>query len=144
MPAEITRMTDDDIKAAIDIERICFPQPLSLDDFSRFIREGLAFISREGDSAHGYVVAEKILDESHIERIAVHPVFRRQGVGEGLLAGLIEDCVARGVKKIYLEVRESNFPSRALYTKMGFVETYVRKAYYSDNNEDAIVMEKAL
>jgi ribosomal-protein-alanine N-acetyltransferase len=144
MPVDVKTLTDGDIAATLEIERICFPRPLFFEDISRFVREGYALAAWEDDKMLGYVVADKILDECHIERIAVHPLMRRRGIGEKLLGALIDGAKDHGGRKIYLEVRETNFPSRALYTKMGFVESYVRKGYYSDNNEDAVVMEKIL
>ena len=144
MRFEVKALVDDDVKAALEIERMCFPQPLTSEDFLRFIKEGYALSAKDGDKYLGYVVAEKILDECHIERIAVHPVFRKQGVGEKLFLSLALAAKEAGGRKMYLEVRENNFASRALYNKMGFIEVYTRVGYYSDNNEDAIVMEKAL
>ena len=144
MRFEVKAFAEDDIKAALEIERICFPQPLTFEDFLRFIKEGFAFSAKDADKYLGYVVADKILDECHIERIAVHPLFRRQGVGEKLLVSLAEASKEAGGRRMYLEVREGNLASRALYNKIGFVESYTRVGYYSDNNEDAIVMEKKL
>jgi ribosomal-protein-alanine N-acetyltransferase len=81
-----------------------------------------------------------ILDEAHVTTIAVDPVYRGQHIGERLLLGLIEAGLARGARWMTLEVRRSNETAQALYKKYGFREIGVRKGYYSDNREDAIVM----
>lgn len=79
-------------------------------------------------------------DEAHIATIAVRSVFRRQGIGEHLLAGVIDIAIANSAQLVTLEVRASNEAAQALYDKYGFVVVGVRPGYYSDNKEDAILM----
>lgn len=88
----------------------------------------------------GYAGMWKVFDEGHITNIAVHPEYRRSGVGSMLLEVLIEKAMSEGITKLTLEVRRSNFTARSLYKKFGFEDCGVRKGYYADNNEDAIIM----
>jgi ribosomal-protein-alanine N-acetyltransferase len=81
-----------------------------------------------------------VLDEGHITTIAVHPTYRRMGVGELILLGLIDQAYELDVHQLTLEVRVSNVAAQHLYAKYGFSCVNVRKRYYTDNNEDAMIM----
>ena len=87
----------------------------------------------------GYVCTYYVLDEVNISTIAVSPNYRRLGVGKRLMGALIEKSRQMGMKNIYLEVRYSNAPAIFLYEKMGFVKSGLRKDYYTDPKEDAIL-----
>ena len=80
------------------------------------------------------------VDEAHIVSVGVRREYRRQGIGEMLLIACIEQAVARRVEVVTLEVRVSNDAARGLYSKYGFAERGLRKAYYKDNREDALIM----
>jgi ribosomal-protein-alanine N-acetyltransferase len=86
----------------------------------------------------------QVCDEGHITNIAVHPEFRRSGVGSALMEALLAEAENRGIAALTLEVRESNHCARSLYRKYGFEDGGMRKAYYADNNEDAVIMWKRL
>jgi ribosomal-protein-alanine N-acetyltransferase len=79
-------------------------------------------------------------DEVHIVTLATHPRFRRRGLSERLLLQMVEQCAAQGAALVTLEVRVSNEAARQLYAKLGFVEVGLRRAYYHDNGEDALLM----
>lgn len=81
-----------------------------------------------------------VMDEAHVVIIGNRPSDRRKGIGELLLVAAIEAAIARGSRVLTLEVRASNEVARALYHKYGFREVGVRKRYYADNNEDAVIM----
>jgi ribosomal-protein-alanine N-acetyltransferase len=81
-----------------------------------------------------------MVDEAHITTIAMHPDFRRAGLGEFLLVNLIDIAYSIGAKWVTLEVRVSNYTAQNLYRKYGFREAGIRHRYYSDNQEDAIIM----
>jgi ribosomal-protein-alanine N-acetyltransferase len=87
-------------------------------------------------------VAWFIVDEIHIATIATHPDFRKQGVGEDLLAHTLQFARDEGAITSFLEVRESNDVALKMYQKFGYVETGHRENYYADNGEDAILMTK--
>ena len=96
--------------------------------------------SEERDFIAGFVGAWDMAGSAHIVTICVRRSHRGQGVGEVLLIGAIERAVARGAAEVTLEVRPSNVVARNLYRKYGFTDRGVRKAYYSDNREDAVIM----
>jgi ribosomal-protein-alanine N-acetyltransferase len=81
-----------------------------------------------------------IVDEAHIATIAVHPDFRRQGIGEQVLLAALRAARAEGARWAFLEVRAGNTAAQAMYRKYGFVVDGRRPKYYKDNNEDAILM----
>ena len=83
-----------------------------------------------------------VFDEAHITNIAVHPDFRRQGIGEQMMRFAFKKARELGATKMTLEVRLSNHGAQALYRKLGFQDRGIRKGYYSDTNEDAIIMWK--
>ncbi|MEW6081889.1 MAG: ribosomal protein S18-alanine N-acetyltransferase [Bacillota bacterium] len=138
-------MTLDDIDQVLAIERCAFPSPWS----------ERAFVSEitENAMAH-YVVVERagvvvaysgmwlILDEAHITNIAVHSRVRRQGVGGFLLSQMLARAAARGCQRMTLEVRVSNSAAQLMYHRFGFQRKGVRRGYYTDTREDAIIMWK--
>ena len=94
----------------------------------------------DGDSVAGFLGAWYMVDEAHIVSIGVRRGYRGKGIGELLLICAIEQAAARKVSILTLEVRPSNLIARNLYRKYGFKERGVRKAYYADDREDAIIM----
>lgn len=81
-----------------------------------------------------------MVDEAHVTTIAMHPDFRGRGVGELLLSALIDIAYQIGARNVTLEVRVSNHVAQNLYRKYGFRDAGIRKRYYSDNHEDALIM----
>lgn len=90
----------------------------------------------------GYAGMWLILDEAHITNIAVAPPHRRQGIGQSILEALLSWAQSLGAASATLEVRQSNIQAQKMYEKFGFVKRGRRLRYYSDNNEDAIIMWK--
>jgi len=88
----------------------------------------------------GYAGMWLILDEAHITNVAVHPGYRRNKIGRSLMLEIIRRAALMGINRMTLEVRPSNAPARRLYTALGFEERGLRKRYYTDTNEDAIIM----
>lgn len=97
-----------------------------------------ASVPRDPIVGHGGIWLS--LDEGHITTIAVHPDHRGRGVGELLVIGLIDQAYELGAQQLTLEVRTSNTTAQRLYNKYGFAEHGVRPRYYTDNNEDAVIM----
>jgi ribosomal-protein-alanine N-acetyltransferase len=97
-------------------------------------------ISAASASIIGFAGLWLMVDEAHITTIAVHPDYRRRGLGELLLTSLIDIGYEIGAKWITLEVRVSNYTAQNLYRKYGFREAGIRHRYYSDNGEDALIM----
>ncbi len=100
-------------------------------------------ISQDTDYIAGYVGIWFMVDEAHIVAIAVRTPYQRLGLGELLMQGSVELSIARRMRSITLEARVSNSPAHALYEKYGFQKMGVRKAYYADNQEDAVIMTAA-
>lgn len=139
----VESMRLDDIQRVLEIERQSFRTPWPRDAYTHELTENrLAayLVARADDEIVGFAGMWVILDEAHITTIAVDPAYRGQHVGERLLVGLIDASLSRGARWMTLEVRKSNDTAQALYKKYGFREIGVRKGYYSDNREDAIVM----
>lgn len=145
---QITRVTLeamrlDDLPRVLEIERESFRTPWPRDAYTHELTDNrlAAYIVARADAQIvGYAGMWVILDEAHVTTIAVDPEYRGQHIGERLLIGLLDAAISRGARWMTLEVRKSNTAAQTLYKKYGFREIGVRKAYYSDNREDAIVM----
>lgn len=88
----------------------------------------------------GMIVVWLIIDEAHIATFAVHPAYRRFGIGQRLLAQALLEMHRMGAQRYTLEVRRSNLAAQSLYRKFGFDVISVRPGYYRDNHEDALIM----
>lgn len=148
LPVRVERLTEADLGAVLDIERLSFATPWPRDVFLHELRGndvahlfGARIIAGEQQNrVAGYSCTWVVADEIHITSFAVHPNFRRQHVGHQLLAGLLTHAVGLGCRQAVLEVRASNRGAQRLYGQFGFAPVAVRKGYYADNQEDAIVM----
>jgi ribosomal-protein-alanine N-acetyltransferase len=92
----------------------------------------------------GYIGSQSVLGESDMMNVAVHPDHRRRGIGEMLVNALSRDLKERGNVCLTLEVRDSNVPAIALYEKLGFTQVGLRKNYYRNPKEDALILRKSL
>ena len=143
---DIVEMQLADIHDLMEIEQLSFPTPWSKDLFvkeyhSRFSKVFLAQAPHvEKQRILGYICLWFVFDEVHILNLACHPHFRRQNVATALLEHCLYLLCDSRTKKVFLEVRESNHAARALYAKFGFKPIGLRKGYYTDTREDAIVM----
>lgn len=132
-----------DIKPMAEMDILCFSAPWSEESFAQEIRENrMAFyiVAEIDGRMAGYAGLWCIVDEGHITNVAVHPDFRRRGVGEALISVLLDHTIKNGILSHTLEVRVSNTPAISLYSKFGFEPAGLRKNYYEDNGEDAIIM----
>ncbi len=142
-PVRIEGMRVEDVPRVMQIERESFPTPWPRDAYFHELRENrLAayLVARVDEEIVGYAGMWVILDEAHVTTIAVDRAHRGQRLGERLLVALLDSALERGARWITLEVRKSNAVAQALYQKYGFKEIGVRRGYYSDNREDAVVM----
>ena len=140
------RMTVADLDDVMAIETAAFASPWSRQFFLEELRAGCArsmLCQRDGEPV-GYVIYWELTGELDIHNVAVHPKHRRQGVARAMLNDIIESAANRGFRRLTLEVRRSNDPAQTLYRSLGFVVCGLRKGYYSDNGEDAWVMERRL
>ncbi len=97
-------------------------------------------VARAGGAMIAFGGIWMMVDEAHVTTFAVEPAWRRQHVGEALLLALLDLALARHAREATLEVRLSNLPARRLYEKFGFRPVGIRPRYYSDNQEDALIM----
>ena len=142
-PVVIDDMTLEDIDAVQEVERSSFPVPWPANAFRHELtqnRNARYVVARSGDGIVGYAGLWLMVDEAHITTFAVHPAWRRQGIGERLLLAFLDLARDRHAREATLEVRLSNLPARRLYEKYGFRPVGLRPRYYSDNNEDALIM----
>lgn len=138
----IRRMTMDDVDGVAAVEAATFPTPWSRDAFASEMKNVAArYLVAEMDGRIiGYAGAWIILDESHITNIAVLSEYRGQKIGRRLTHGLMQYLSNLGAAYATLEVRKSNAVAQSLYVSLGFVKLGVRKRYYEDNGEDALIM----
>jgi ribosomal-protein-alanine N-acetyltransferase len=136
-------MTLADVPAVQAIERASFTTPWPDDAYRSELRSNrLAtyVVARLGERIVGFGGLWVMVDEAHITTFAVHPAWRRRGIGERLLLALLDTALAQRAREATLEVRLSNVPARRLYEKYGFRPVGVRPHYYSDDGEDALIM----
>lgn len=136
-----------DISKLAELENLCFDDPWSenmlLEDLKN---DNTLYIGAFIDDSIlvGYIGIWEIGDTGEITNVAVHPNYRKMGMASMLLEKLIEYCCNDGFRYINLEVRESNLPAINLYTKFGFEKVGLRKNYYKNPTENAVLMTKTL
>jgi len=140
----IRRMTKNDIKAVHDIETNTFSVPWPEPSFHHELEKNPAarylVAVDDGGTVIAYAGAWMIFEEAHITNIAVREDCRGQGIGKKLTEALIQYAANLGVQYMTLEVRKSNLAARNMYKALGFEKLSVRKRYYPDNQEDALLM----
>jgi ribosomal-protein-alanine N-acetyltransferase len=130
-----------------EIECSIFPAPWSRQAFETELSESgpsVTLVAERAGRVIAYFISWVVVDELHIGNLAVDPAMRSGGVATALLSRALEAAARRGVALATLEVRVSNRKARGLYAKFGFKEVAIRRGYYSDNGEDALVMLKAM
>ena len=143
MEITFAEMRPSHIDQVVEIEKSSFPTPWSRQAFTyEVLNNSFAryIVALQGEKVLGYSGMWIILDEAHITNVAVHPAFRRQGIGRALMMEIMRSAFMAGVSRIMLEVRPSNNAARRLYTSLGFYEQGRRRRYYTDTGEDAIIM----
>lgn len=142
---EILSLKLEHVDSVLKIDVLSFPTPWSRESFEREIevnKFARYVVAKKDGVVIGYAGMWLILDEGHITNIAVHPEYRGIGAGNLLLESLIEICRTESITSLTLEVRKSNLVAQNLYKKYGFLEQGIRKGYYGDNKEDAVIMWK--
>ena len=135
-------MKEEDIDAILDISSLSFSVCWSKDSYIQELTNPIAryLVAKIDNKVIGFVGTWIVLDESHITNIAVHPNYRKQGIASKLLEKFLTYCQSQGCVAYTLEVRSSNKAAKALYEKYNFKQDGIRKNYYEDNKEDAIIM----
>ena len=141
----IERAVAADVREVHALEQRCFPSPWRREFFeSEITNDGrYNLVARRNGVVAGYLFAMWFADEMHVNKIAVDPSLRRQGVALTLMQRCLGFAIERGVTSISLEVRRSNDEAQRFYSFLGFEAEYIRKGYYPDG-EAAVVMTKEM
>ena len=134
----------DDLDAVAALEAASFTNPWTRESLERELARSpvarVYVLRRSGHPVAAFCACWVIYDELHINTIAVEPGLRRQGLASRLMRHVLAETAREGVARAFLEVRASNAPARALYERLGFVTAGVRRRYYSQPEEDAVVL----
>jgi ribosomal-protein-alanine N-acetyltransferase len=143
---KIRPLSRDDLDAVLAIEGAVFSSPWSRRAFERevdgTVPASITWAALDDGALVGYLVSWLVEDELHIGNVAVAPRAQATGVGTALLRRALADAAERRVRFATLEVRVSNVRAIRLYERFGFRPVAMRKRYYADNDEDALVMMK--
>jgi ribosomal-protein-alanine N-acetyltransferase len=143
---EIRRLSIPDLDPIVEIENAVYPTPWSRSMFAGELAKpssvSLGAFDEEAGGLVAYLIVSRYVDAWHIMNVAVHPGYRRQGVASRLLDELFELTAGDPRRGYTLEVRVSNTTAIALYERFGFEPSGIRRGYYTDNREDALIMWK--
>ena len=141
---EILEMTQGVVAQVAQLENLCFSDPWSEKSVASELSNPLSLwlVAMEGERLAGYVGSQSVEGEADMMNVAVHPDFRRRGVGEALVNALVAALAEKGVHSLTLEVRVSNESAIGLYKKLGFSQAGLRKNYYRHPKEDAYILRK--
>lgn len=140
----ITKMTESHVQQIAELEKLCFNDPWSVNSIASELdnRLSLWLVALEGDQVVGYVGSQTVLGETDMMNIAIHPDHRKRGIATDLICGLIKELTAQGSHSLMLEVRVSNLPAVSLYKKLSFKQVGIRKNYYRNPREDALILRR--
>ena len=143
---EIIKMEQGHVAQVAALEAICFRDPWSEKSVASELNNPLShwLVAVEDDAVLGYIGSQTVLDESDMMNVAVSPAHRRKGIAEALVLALADALREKGSVKLALEVRASNAPAITLYEKLDFKPIGLRKNYYRNPKEDALIMQKEL
>ena len=140
----IVNMNESHVAQVAALEKICFSDPWSENSVASELKNPLScwLVAEEDGEVAGTVGSQSVMDESDIVNVAVPPDHRRKGIAAALVAELVEALKKRESRCLTLEVRASNEPAKALYEKLGFTQVGLRKNYYRNPKEDALILRK--
>jgi len=148
MPPSVRPLDASHLAAILEIERLSYATPWPTSVFTEEMQHEWSrlwgWFPGGFAAPAGFLLFWEVYDEVHVLNLAVHPSMRRRGVARGLLASLFHHCRERSFKLVTLEVRSSNQAALGLYGSFDFRPAGVRKGYYSDNLEDALIMVSQL
>ena len=141
---KIVKMNSSHVPQIARLEEICFSEPWSEKSIASELENPLALwlVALDGETVAGYIGSQTVMDETDMMNVAVHPEYRRQGIGEALVMALIRQLQQTGSRNLSLEVRTSNVSARNLYEKLGFIQVGKRPRYYRNPREDAYILRK--
>ena len=137
-------MTHADTAQVAQLEAMCFSAPWSENAIISELKNPLSLwiVARDENVVVGYVGSQSVMGEADMMNLAVHPDYRRKGVGTALVSCLVEKLKSNGVYSLTLEVRASNETAKNLYAAMGFQQIGRRPNYYTAPKEDALILRK--
>ena len=140
----ITNMTNAHVTQIAELEKCCFYDPWSEMSIASELNNRLScwLVALDGDVVVGYVGSQTVLGETDMMNIAVHPGYRKQGIATDLIQTLIDTLSKQGSHSLMLEVRQTNEPAKNLYQALGFETVGIRKNYYRNPREDALILRK--
>ena len=140
----IESMTVDDISQVAEIERQIFSIPWSEKAFRDSMESDntIYIVAKENNNVAGYAGMYLSFEEGNITNVAVNPLSRRKGIGEKIVRDILNRAYEKGVRDVFLEVRETNSVAIALYEKIGFKEEGIRKNFDDKPRENALIMWK--
>lgn len=144
---KIRPMVNKDILAVVDIDKKSYSHPWGVNEFFREVnynRFSRYYVVELDNNIIGYIGSWFLSDIIHITTLAVHPDYRRKGIGEKLMNYILDIGEKEEYKTCVLEVRVSNEKAINLYKKLGFKVDKIKKEYYPDNKEDAYYMVKEI
>ena len=141
---KIVPMNEGHVAQVAELEKVCFSDPWSENSVRSELSNPLSvwLVAEENGVVRGYVGSQTVLDETDMMNIAVHPDFRRKGIAAALISELVGQLKERGSHILRLEVRESNAPAIALHESLGFAQLGLRKNYYRNPKENALILGK--
>ena len=143
---EIIKMDACHVSQVAALEAVCFRDPWSERSVASELTNPLScwLVAVDGETVLGYIGSQTVLDESDVMNVAVHPDHRRKGIAQALVTALADALRERGSCKLTLEVRSSNASAISLYEKLEFRQIGLRKNYYRNPREDALILQKEL
>lgn len=139
----VNEYSANDIQAIVSLENECFAHPWSATAIEESAKAGTIFaVAKFENKIIGYGGVSIILDDAYITNIAVTKEFRNKGIGKLIVSYLCQLCESRGASFISLEVRQSNIPAISLYASFNFEQVGVRKNFYDNPKEDALIMTR--
>ena len=140
---KIIKMNAAHVVAVAGLEKQCFSTPWSLRSITSELSNPLSYwiVAVNGENeVLGYAGSQAVLDEADVMNVAVAPAARNQGLASRLMTALMVALADRGVHRLSLEVRASNYAAISMYQKLGFLQAGIRPGYYTDPKEDALIL----
>ena len=144
--ANFRKGLEKDIMSIARLEKEAFSDAWSEQSIGETLKQKQAFITvaETDDKVVGYCIIYHVLEEGEIARIAVDKTLRRQGIGQGLLDYTCRCCEEKQIERLCLDVRQGNETARRFYEQYGFTQDGIRKGFYENPKEDAVLMSKAM
>ncbi len=141
---ELTEMKACHVSAIAELEKLCFSDPWPEAAITPELTNPLSYwlVAMDGENMAGYIGSQSVCGEADMMNVAVATEYRRQGIAQQLIEGLMAALKAKEVHSLALEVRASNAPAIALYGKLGFQQVGRRPNYYRNPKEDALILRK--